>query len=68
VISDSYEKTGVIPPLLLRIRFLALFSGDHTETPPEIIAVFATSRQEFLFRIPTHYRLGPPFNVGFGRF
>jgi len=53
--------------LLLRIRFSALFSGDHTETPPEVIAVFATSRKEFFFRIPTHYGLGPPFNViGFG--
>jgi len=53
--------------LLLRRRSLALFSGDHTEPPPEVIAVFTTSRKEFLFRIPTHYRLGPPFNViGFG--
>src|SRR6266478_5307079 len=62
-ISNNYEKNRVKLPLLLRIRFSALFSGDHTETPPEVITFFATSGKEFLFRIPTYYRLGAPFNV-----
>src|SRR5258708_40310745 len=65
LISNDYEKTTVVPPLFLRGRFSALFSGDHTETPPEVITLLTTSRKEFLFRISTHYRLGPPFNVGF---
>jgi len=49
--------------LLLRIRFSALFSGDHAETPPEVVTFFATSRKKFLFRIPAYYRFGTPFNV-----
>jgi hypothetical protein len=48
MISDDYEKTGVTPPLLLRRRFSALFSDNHTEASPEVVAFLATSRKELL--------------------
>jgi hypothetical protein len=64
-ISDDYEKTRIIAPLLLRRGFSALFPGNHAETPPEVVTFLATTRDEFLFRIPTHYRLGSPIDVGF---
>jgi hypothetical protein len=34
--------------LLLRRRFSALFSDNHTEASPEVVAFLATSRKELL--------------------
>jgi len=63
VVSVGYESMRATLPLLLRLGFSALFSGDHAEAPPKVVALLATARKQLLFRIPTHYGLGSPFDV-----
>jgi hypothetical protein len=39
--------------LLLGVTLLVLFSRDHTETSPEIVALFATPRDQLLLGVST---------------
>lgn len=63
VSNNGYDGTRAILPLLLRIGFSALFSNNHAEAPPKVVAFLTAPRNQLLFRIPAHYGLGPPFDI-----
>ena len=62
-VSGSYGGTRVFVPLLLRTGFSTLFSDNHAEAPPKVVAFLAAPRKQLLFRIPAQYGLGSPFDV-----
>jgi hypothetical protein len=44
----GFAKPRALP---LRVTLFVLFFRDHTETSPEIVALFATPRNQLLLRI-----------------